>query len=406
MPGRLFRSAARDRNRFVALYVCIASALLISTAFFSYDATIILGDRTQDDTSVAVLDAGNRVLHDLENLETGQRGYLLTGNDSYLQPYRSAVLDLDEAVLQLHHLVANDPQSTALVGRIERAKNGKMIEISRTLDFAGEGNREAALALVQTNEGKRYMDALRDDLGVLMTRWREVRRVAVLDVDRRVILAATSLAFIVVFVCCLLIYTAIVQRRAFARVHAYTDIANRRAEEDALTGLPNRRHLLATLRTLSEEAEALPGRVAMLYLDIDGFKAINDTFGHTAGDAILKALARALRESTRAGDLLTRIGGDEFVLVSSDFNDDAQLRDLATRLTTSVRQVGEDQPDGRLPIGVSIGIATYPDGVDSIDGLLDAADAAMYAAKRAGRSSFAFARKEAGVNVITIHPRR
>jgi GGDEF domain-containing protein len=81
------------------------------------------------------------------------------------------------------------------------------------------------------------------------------------------------------------------------------------------------------------------------------------------------------------------------------------LRDLATRLVTSVRQVGAEESSGRFPIGVSIGIATYPDAVDSIDGLLDAADAAMYEAKRAGRSSFAFARRETKQNVISLHRR-
>ncbi|MDH6146585.1 MULTISPECIES: CHASE3 domain-containing protein [Paraburkholderia] len=121
-----FRAEAIDRNRFVAWYARIAAALLGSAAFFIYDATIILADRTQDDTSVAVLEAGNRILHGRENLETGQCGYLLTADDSYLQPYRSAVRDLDNAVLQRHQLVALDTQSTALVGRIERAKNDKV----------------------------------------------------------------------------------------------------------------------------------------------------------------------------------------------------------------------------------------------------------------------------------------
>ncbi len=405
MPRRLFRAAAIDRNRFVALYAFIAAALLVSAAFFIYDATIILADRTQDDTSVAVLEADNRVLHDLENLETGQRGYLLTGDDNYLQPYRFAVRDLDDAVLRLHQLVATDPRSTALVGRIERAKNDKVMEIGRTLDLARNGNREAALALVQTNEGKRYMDALRDDLGVLLQNWREVRRVAVLDVDRRVVLGATALAVIAVLVCCLLVYSLFVQRRAFALVHAYTDVISRRATRDALTGLPNRRQLLSTLDALAAEAQVLPRRIALLYLDMDGFKAVNDTLGHTAGDAVLRALARALRASTREGDLLVRIGGDEFVMVSFDFDDDEQLRELATRLAASVSQVGAEESNGCFSIGVSIGIATYPDGVDSIEELLDAADAAMYEAKRAGRTPYAFARRDAKKNVISLHRR-
>ncbi|WP_053572317.1 diguanylate cyclase [Caballeronia cordobensis] len=403
MPRRLFRSATADKNRFVLLYIGIAAALLCAAGFFIYEATIIRAEQARDDTSVAVLEVGNRVLHDLENLETGQRGYLLMADDQYLQPYKLATRDLDDMVLRLHQLVANDPQSALLVRRIEHAKNLKVMEVSRTLELARSGDREGSLELMRTGEGKRYMDALREDLGVLLGNWRQVRRAAVQDVDRRVILGAGALAFIAVLVCCLLIYTLFIQRRAFARVHAYTALLNRQASKDVLTGLPNRRHLLAALEALTVDADTDTPRVAMLYLDIDGFKAVNDTLGHKAGDAILRALARALREATRPQDVLTRIGGDEFVLLSVDYIDDAQLRELAARLGESVRMVGKREFSGRFPLGVSIGIATYPDTVESLDGLLDAADAAMYEAKRAGRSSYAFANTEGQQNVLRLH---
>ncbi|SAL84761.1 diguanylate cyclase/phosphodiesterase with PAS/PAC sensor(s) [Caballeronia arvi] len=324
-------------------------------------------------------------------------------DDQYLQPYKLATRDLDDMVLRLHQLVANDPQSALLVRRIEHAKNLKVMEVSRTLELARSGDREGSLELMRTGEGKRYMDALREDLGVLLGNWRQVRRAAVQDVDRRVILGAGALAFIAVLVCCLLIYTLFIQRRAFARVHAYTALLNRQASKDVLTGLPNRRHLLAALEALTVDADTDTRRVAMLYLDIDGFKAVNHTLGHKAGDAILRALARALREATRPQDVLTRIGGDEFVLLSVDYIDDAQLRELAARLGESVRMVGKHEFSGRFPLGVSIGIATYPDTVESIDGLLDAADAAMYEAKRAGRSSYAFANTEGQQKVLRLH---
>ncbi|WP_244158392.1 diguanylate cyclase [Caballeronia fortuita] len=385
------------------MYIGIAAALLCAAAFLIYEATVIRADQARDDTSVAVLEVGNRVLHDLENLETGQRGYLLTGDDRYLQPYKLATRDLDDTVLRLHQLVANDPQSALLVRRIEHAKNQKVMEVLRTLELARSGNRESSLAIVRTDEGKRYMDALREDLGVLLANWRQVRRAAVQDVNRRVVLGAAALAVIAVLVCCLLIYTLFIQRRAFARVHAYTTLLNRQASKDVLTGLPNRRHLLAALEALTVDADTDTRRVGMLYMDIDGFKAVNDTLGHKAGDAILRALARALREATRPQDVLTRIGGDEFVLLSVDYIDDAKLRELASRLAESVRMVGKREFSGRFPLGVSIGIATYPDTVEAIDGLLDAADAAMYEAKRAGRSSYAFANTEGQQKVLRLH---
>lgn len=95
-------------------------------------------------------------------------------------------------------------------------------------------------------------------------------------------------------------------------------------------------------------------------MDIDGLKAVNDSLGHNAGDGVLKALARALRDATRQDDVLTRIGGDEFVLLAVDFRDDAQLGELAARLAANVRKVAREELEGRFSLGVSIGIATYP----------------------------------------------
>ncbi|AIV91899.1 diguanylate cyclase domain protein [Burkholderia pseudomallei A79D] len=88
--------------------------------------------------------------------------------------------------------------------------------------------------------------------------------------------------------------------------------------------------------------------------------------------------------------MLARVGGDESVLLATDYGDDGRLRELAERLIARVRPVGEHEHGGRFPIGVSIGIATFPDRVTTVEELLDVADARMYAAKRAGRSTYSF----------------
>jgi diguanylate cyclase (GGDEF)-like protein len=200
---------------------------------------------------------------------------------------------------------------------------------------------------------------------------------------------SAALVAIAVLVCCLMGYTVYVQRRAFARVHAYSNALNQQAAQDTLTGLPNRRRLLSTIDALSNDAAA-SGRIALLYLDIDGFKNVNDAMGHSAGDVLLRRLAESLRTATRQNDMLARVGGDEFVLLATDCGEDAKLRELADRLVSSVRAVGDKEYGGRFAIGVSIGIATFPDRVQTIAGLLDVADAAMYVAKRSGRSTYSF----------------
>ncbi|WP_229515378.1 CHASE3 domain-containing protein [Paraburkholderia terrae] len=96
----------------------------------------------------------------------------MTGDEAYLQPYQQAVRDLDDTVLRLHQVVASDEKSVELVHRIEHAKTDKVSELARTIELARSGNRDGAVALVRSNEGKRYMDALRQDIGVLLkTGW-------------------------------------------------------------------------------------------------------------------------------------------------------------------------------------------------------------------------------------------
>ncbi|OYD60306.1 UNVERIFIED_ORG: diguanylate cyclase (GGDEF)-like protein [Burkholderia sp. CF145] len=390
MPGRIFQSANADRRRFIALYVCMVMGLLASAGLFLYEARIIVADGLRDEDAFAVLGAANRVLHNLENAETGQRGYLLTGDESYLKPYQQAVHDLDDTVLRLHQVVSGDEPSDELVRRVEHAKTDKVTELARTIELARSGNREAAIALVRTNEGKRYMDALRRDLGSLLDAWRQKRKVAVRDAHERLVFGTAALTLVAIFICCMMVYTVVVQRRAFAKVQAWSAALDREATHDALTGLPNRRRLLTAIDALNAQTGPRGRRVGLLYLDIDGFKAVNDELGHSAGDALLRRLAESLRTATRQSDMLARVGGDEFVLLAADCGDDVQLRELAERLISKVRVVGGHEYGGRFPIGVSIGIATWPDRVNTVEDLLDVADSAMYVAKHGGRSTYRF----------------
>jgi diguanylate cyclase (GGDEF)-like protein len=365
--------------------------LLASACFFLYEARIIVADGLRDEDAFAVLGAANRVLHNLENAETGQRGYLLTGDESYLQPYQQAIRDVDDNVLRLHQVVASDERSVELVRRIEHAKTDKVSELASTIELARSGNRDGAIALVRSDEGKRYMDALRQDLNGLLNDWRQKRKTAVQDAHERLVFGTAALAIVAIFTCCLMVYTVFVQRRAFAKVQAWSAALDRDATHDALTGLPNRRRLLTAIDALNARpASESRRRIALLFADIDGFKRVNDELGHSAGDALLRRIAESLREVTRQNDVLARVGGDEFVLIATDCGDDSQLIELAERLIARVRLVGEHEYGGRFPIGVSVGISTCPDRVRTVEELLDVADAAMYAAKRNGRSTFSF----------------
>jgi len=406
LQPRLFDSASADRNRFIALYAVMAIGLIVAAAMLVYEARLIVTDGLRDEEAFEVLGAANRMLHDLENAETGQRGYLLTGDERYLQPYDEGVRDLDDTVLRLQRAIDSDATSLELVRRIEHAKTLKVAELARTVELAKTGDQAAAIALVQTNEGQRYMDMLRRDLGELLSNWRAMRERAVRDAHNRLVYGTAAASVLAVLICGLLVYTLYVQRRAFGKIKAHSKALDRAAAQDPLTGLPNRRKLLAEIAALHHGApgDGAASRIALLYLDIDGFKSVNDALGHSAGDALLRRLSETLRAATRHEDMLARVGGDEFVLLLPSYTDDAQLRELAARLIERVREIGERDYGGRFALGVSIGIATWPDRVDAIDQLLDVADAAMYVAKQSGRSTHRFGVRPGrhGGNVVTL----
>ncbi len=167
---------------------------------------------------------------------------------------------------------------------------------------------------------------------------------------------------------------------------ARTEELARRALEDPLTGLANRSRLEAELeRALFSGAESATP-VGVLFADLDGFKAINDRYGHAVGDKLLQTFARRAREALRPSDLIARFGGDEFVVLPNRLRISAELESLAARLHTTVQDPFEI--DGRmLSISLSIGIATAPPraALTHAD-LLGRADQAMYASKRQGRN--------------------
>jgi diguanylate cyclase (GGDEF)-like protein len=181
-------------------------------------------------------------------------------------------------------------------------------------------------------------------------------------------------------------------------VRTYTDISQRKAAEDKvhylahhddLTRLVNRIAFRERLQQAIGMARASGRGLAVLYLDLDHFKQINDTRGHDAGDRVLAEAAQRMCASVRTVDTVARLGGDEFAIILPFLDSQEAAAQLATRLVACLSEpypMGEDA----LRIGVSIGIAIFPRDGATVDTLLQAADAALYDAKRSGRNTFRF----------------
>lgn len=160
------------------------------------------------------------------------------------------------------------------------------------------------------------------------------------------------------------------------------------AMTDALTQLPNRHWMNQTLPEIIRNAVRHNEKFAVLFIDLDNFKNINDTLGHQVGDAFLIDVARTLRGSIRKQDHVIRLGGDEFTVLLLDIENTAVIADIASHLLTSLRYSGEHGEWSVARPRASIGIAVFPDDAATAETLVQAADVAMYEAKRNGKDCF------------------
>ena len=168
------------------------------------------------------------------------------------------------------------------------------------------------------------------------------------------------------------------------------------ARYDPLTRLPNLRHTKENLRHILAMAKRNSTRTAIMFVDLDGFKAVNDTHGHAAGDMVLQAVSDRLRHCVRESDIVGRIGGDEFVVVLANIaraEDAGAVADKIIQALAAPIDVNAGNVSCR--VGASVGIAVYPDHGTEISILLSMADKAMYAVKKSGRTAFAFAHDSA-----------
>jgi len=187
--------------------------------------------------------------------------------------------------------------------------------------------------------------------------------------------------------------------RAMEEQVAHAKQVEHLAYHDSLTGLPNRSLFSKLLNLSISQASRYQRRLAVLFLDLDRFKLINDTLGHHAGDELLIQVAERLKSSLRNSDTVARLGGDEFVVLLPEMNEEKQLTIVATKILAAVRSpfvlAGQE-----LRVTVSIGISNYPQDGEDEQTLMKNADIAMYNAKEEGKNNFRFYSAELNANSL------
>jgi len=316
----------------------------------------------------------------LLSMESSQRGYLFTHDPSYLDPYIQNSQKLDAVTNSFERLVGHDDVNRDTAAEIRELSRTKTAELAETVALAKEGRWGDALTVVKGNVGQHAMTLLRGNLAFLIAQTR-TERTALATEEARTFSLLYVLGGIVILMILVTVGVVIwVLLLSIAQLDAARTAEERNAMHDPLTGLPNRRYLSEWLTTAIAGASRAARELHVLYFDLDGFKAVNDRFGHEAGDRVLQATATRLRETLRSSDFVARLGGDEFVAALPDTGGTATIDALLARIEQQLSaSLIPELKDGE--VSASIGKARFPRDGNNVEALLMAADHAMYEIK-------------------------
>ncbi len=328
----------------------------------------------------------------LVEAETSRRGYLLTYSLVFASSYDQSIQSFAETYGQLLVHLEDFPELQAELTQV-KTLTGANYELMK---FVSQ---------IQQTDGSYspHLNSLRKDtdlMGQINTHLRNadallLSKKNLIDEEVRHSLKAAIFGSILLVV--LIIVVLVIGYRKTVHLFEITvksksmaDAMSHDAHYDVLTDLPNRRQFETYLNRLISLARRNKESFAIFYMDLDGFKNINDQYGHDAGDEALVFAANRFLDALRQSDFIARLGGDEFSAIIHRYRNRSELTGLANRVIRYINKEFEVKGN-KCQLGVSIGIACYPADADDADSLIRMADVAMYEAKRAGKNRAAFA---------------
>jgi diguanylate cyclase (GGDEF)-like protein len=364
--------------------------LICQVLLFTWDFKRLNENIVQETIDNHVLERIRNIVDDLLDAETGQRGYLLTGNETYLAPYTTARAHV---WLNFHYLKESVPPDALFQREVERLGiliDRKITELDRTVALRKHGEISAALAVVNLGYGKATMDEARKLTSDAMVRVRGARNISQAESAYRIRRASILLLVMGLTTAFLVIYGWRNMAKAATENDKLAERLGREAMLDVLTGLPNRRYFESWAAQSLRQAQRHSNSVGLVVFDLDGFKKVNDTLGHSTGDEVLQEASRRLRTTLRAGDFLARLGGDEFAAIVVGDTSRLGLTRLADRMISAMAPRMHPSLDD-YSVGVSLGVAISTKGETLLPDLLESADEALYGSKREGRGRVSFA---------------
>ncbi|MEZ9512021.1 diguanylate cyclase [Vibrio breoganii] len=406
--------------------------LLLGTLFFFSIANIgfiyFLESRSENKLQWVihtneVMQTSGDLLNAISDAETGQRGYLLTGQSYYLEPYFRSRDEIKSIWGDLKSLTSDNPQQQELLDELVEDIDSKLEELAFSISLYNEQPAEA-IEMVRTNVGKKYMDNIRRNLSSFNAE--EKRLLEERKGDYREARAYITMMIVIETIVMLFLafFTVVTVNRTLFNpltklmdatqkveqgkrqdvvdylprdeigylmgrfykmsesIHQRHSDLHTKAHTDELTGVYNRITLYSDIEEAIAYSQLDEKVVALCFIDMDGFKDINDQLGHEYGDILLQTVAQRLKETVRSSDRVYRYGGDEFVVLLPMVRYQEDVSQIVSNLVDSIRKPISHKGQ-HIEVRFSIGVSVAPADTSDPSVLVDNADKAMYRSKQA-----------------------
>lgn len=318
----------------------------------------------------------------------GERGYLITNDNEFLEPYIQGSREAPKLTAELRALAQDNAVHRPLLAALETRMERYLGVLERTVSLVRQGRNADAVAMVKSGAGRREIEAvlaLIDRIEAEERRLLAEREAINATAAKATQIADYALAGVAFIFLMIVAWAGVRASQARMTTLAMEEQLRRAATTDELTGLLNRRAFLAALDTEIARSARSGAPLALALIDLDHFKSVNDRFGHAGGDEVLRRFAELARETMRTGDVLGRLGGEEFAVLMPD-TDQVQSGIAGERLRDGIARRRIILSSGALcQVTISVGVAHYHPGEER-DRLILRADEALYDAKDSGRN--------------------
>lgn len=399
--GAILPTAGRKEQAGIATQNRMALMTLVSGIGLASLLALLIGwsmlSITSDFKSTAMLKARNHeVIATLNRLQThlteaekGERGYIV-GSEIAATAYLRAVEEARWTTDLIHALASSDPYQKERATQLEKLVDAKLDTLHFLVTVRESGSMQSAQLLMSADQDNLETERINAVLQEMESRENMLLNEALRVRDK----AQGKLWGMLVLVTFFLFAGAVWQYRRVRRIVEQAarsqDEMRHLANHDALTGLANRRLLQDRLEAQIDHAAREGQSLAVMYMDLDGFKKVNDTIGHDVGDVLLQHVARRLKAAVRVSDTVARIGGDEFIVVVPELHEAGTAAQIAKTLVEAISKPYSINGT-TVKVSASIGISLYPHCGASSDELMHVADQALNQAKNSGKNQYRFA---------------